>query len=101
MRARKPLRRAVITVAMAAAGVAVPAVTAPAHASCTVTSSLYQVGNTIEAERSNSCTGDLNVTLYRDGVAVASGFGGASYTCTGTAATRWSTIERTLRANCS
>jgi hypothetical protein len=96
------VNRAAITAAVIASGIAIPALAAtPAHASCSVTNYLYQEGNTIVGERSNSCTGDLNVTLYRNDVAVASGFGGASYTCTGTDYTQWSITGRTIHAYCS
>jgi hypothetical protein len=96
------VKRVALIAAMAAVGAATPALTAsPAHASCSVVSGLSQDGNTILGERYNTCTGDLNVTLYRDGVAVATGFGGASYTCTGTDYTRWSIIGRVLYAYCS
>jgi hypothetical protein len=96
------VKRIVITAATIASGMAVPAFGAnPANASCGVVSFLYQDGTSIVGERYNTCTGDLNVTLLRDGVVVASGFGGASYDCTDTDYTKWSMANKTLYAYCS
>jgi hypothetical protein len=92
----------VIIAAIIASAAAFPALAvAPAAASCSVVNSLYQDGNSIVGERYNTCTGDLNVTLLRDGVAVASGFGGASYDCTGTDYTKWSMANKTQYYHCS
>jgi hypothetical protein len=96
------VKRIVIATATIASAIAVPAITAaPASASCTVVNTLYQDGNSVVGERYNSCTGDLNATLLRNDVEVASGFGGASYDCTGTDYTKWTMATKTRYFYCS
>jgi hypothetical protein len=96
------VKRTVIATATIASAITVPAVTAaPASASCAVVNTLYQDGNTVSGERYNTCTGDLYATLLRNDVAVASGFGGAFYDCTGTDYTKWTLATKTRYFYCS